>query len=299
MIRYSMARMAAAGGRKLPLKLPKIEDRLSDYYALLRVGRWYLRQVIEASLEVAADKMGRAPFSIELQFDEEGEWERLDETVAKLTKVVDGMVRRVLDLAGATHTEKFIASAKRAIGVNLSAVVRDEDIEQPLDMAAGRAAGYFAKLGQDVVAKMKAIVTRAVLKGETPRDVKSKIAETLKVSDSHAKLIARDQIATVNSELNQIRHQQAGVMQYQWSTSLDERVRPLHARLEGRVYAYGEPTGAEEGLAPGEPINCRCVAIGIVSGLRVAQPTFEETTARIEQNKARRKVLAKRRKKAA
>jgi uncharacterized protein with gpF-like domain len=41
-------------------------------------------------------------------------------------------------------------------------------------------------------------------------------------------------------------------------------VGPLHRSLDGKVYEYGKPTGAEQGLPPGQPINCRCVARGIV-----------------------------------
>ena len=58
---------------------------------------------------------------------------------------------------------------------------------------------------------------------------------------------------------------QAGIEKYTWRTSQDELVRPRHARLEGNVYRYGEPTGAEDGLPPGQPIQCRCVAQAIVS----------------------------------
>ena len=51
---------------------------------------------------------------------------------------------------------------------------------------------------------------------------------------------------------------------YTWMTSRDERVRPRHKELDGKEYEYGKPTGAEDGLPPGQPIMCRCVARGIV-----------------------------------
>jgi SPP1 gp7 family putative phage head morphogenesis protein len=84
------------------------------------------------------------------------------------------------------------------------------------------------------------------------------------MSDNRAKLIARDQTAKLNSDLNRFRQDQAGVDKYVWRTSQDERVRARHRGLEGKVYEWGEPTGAEDGLPPGQPIQCRCVAQGVV-----------------------------------
>lgn len=77
---------------------------------------------------------------------------------------------------------------------------------------------------------------------------------------NRAKLIARDQLATVNAQITKQRQTRAGVRRYRWSTSLDERVRPEHAELEGRVFEWDSPPPDGH---PGEPINCRCVAIPV------------------------------------
>jgi len=78
---------------------------------------------------------------------------------------------------------------------------------------------------------------------------------------SRAKLVARDQIATLNGQITQQRQTEAGVKRYRWSTSQDERVRPEHEALEGRIFDWNDPPA--EGH-PGEPINCRCVAIPVL-----------------------------------
>ena len=54
-------------------------------------------------------------------------------------------------------------------------------------------------------------------------------------------------------------------MAYVWRTSKDERVRPRHQHIDGIAYEYGKPTGAEQGLPPGQPIQCRCIAQAIVT----------------------------------
>lgn len=77
---------------------------------------------------------------------------------------------------------------------------------------------------------------------------------------NRAKLIARDQIATVNSQISKQRQIEAGVNSYRWSTSQDERVRPEHREREGRIFEWDAPPPDGH---PGEPINCRCVAIPV------------------------------------
>jgi SPP1 gp7 family putative phage head morphogenesis protein len=85
------------------------------------------------------------------------------------------------------------------------------------------------------------------------------------VSESRAQLIARDQTQKLNANVNQFRQRNAGVTSYEWSTSLDERVRDEHAANEGQEFAWGNPppdTGD-----PGDDVNCRCVAVPVIPEL--------------------------------
>ena len=81
-----------------------------------------------------------------------------------------------------------------------------------------------------------------------------------------AKLIASDQSNKLGTTLNHILQKDAGIERYRWSTSVDEKVRKRHHDINGTIYKWGEYTGAEDGLAPGLPIRCRCVAIPIIEG---------------------------------
>jgi uncharacterized protein with gpF-like domain len=81
------------------------------------------------------------------------------------------------------------------------------------------------------------------------------LQEQFGITDRRAK-IARDQTSKLNSDLNKIRQQQAGVTTY--------KVRERQRKLDGKSYKWGEATGVENGLPPGQPINCRCLARRIV-----------------------------------
>src|SRR3989344_42655 len=89
-------------------------------------------------------------------------------------------------------------------------------------------------------------------------------------TEYRAKLIAQDQIAKHAASLNQIRQQEAGIDKYEWSTSLDKRVRPLHQAREGKVFNWSDPPPDGH---PGQPVRCRCTAIPIIFDEIYGQPT--------------------------
>ncbi len=92
-------------------------------------------------------------------------------------------------------------------------------------------------------------------------ELQARLLERGNVSVSRAELIARDQTLKTNAAITQTRQVQAGVEYYEWSTSLDERVRDEHRALEGQRFAWNNPPSVGH---PGEDFQCRCVAIPVI-----------------------------------
>jgi SPP1 gp7 family putative phage head morphogenesis protein len=93
------------------------------------------------------------------------------------------------------------------------------------------------------------------------------LEERGKVFGSRAELIARDQTLKTNAALTKERHQRAGITAYTWSTSRDERVRPMHADLEGEQFDWDDPpvtNDAGDQNHPGEDYQCRCVPLPVL-----------------------------------
>jgi SPP1 gp7 family putative phage head morphogenesis protein len=94
----------------------------------------------------------------------------------------------------------------------------------------------------------------------------------LGITQRHARLIARDQIGKLNGQVTQTTQRLAGVTEYVWVTSDDERVRgtpggrypkakPSHFALDGETFRWDQPPMSGPGTQrrnPGEPIQCRC-----------------------------------------
>ena len=192
-------------------------------------------------------------------------------------RLVSERVRELLGLESKRHTKTWLASAKKAFGIDLKGVVSEEGLNAYLEAAALRNAGLIKGLTDDLVKRVSQDVTAALVEGDPVTKLTERVRKTLNVSASRAQLIAYDQTSKLTADLNKKRHMEAGIEEYIWRTSHDERVRARHRALEGRKYKYGEPTGAEDGLEPGQPIRCRCVAQAVVDfgTVEPAKPQFK------------------------
>jgi SPP1 gp7 family putative phage head morphogenesis protein len=110
-------------------------------------------------------------------------------------------------------------------------------------------------------------VQDAVRKGTRIEVLASRLQERYSISRSRARLIAADQVLKANGDLTRIRHREAGIVQYRWSSSKDVRVRESHKALEGTIQAWdAPPVTNEDGERnhPGGDFRCRCVATPIL-----------------------------------
>lgn len=265
MLRYSLAKAAdrPKGTRVLlPPVSPRLAPELQYRAALRRILTAAANEVRESVIPLySADREVRRYTGDAAR---ESWFVRLRAMINELAGVVNGTVRGILDLEGKQHTKGFMAAAKRALGIDLAAVVHDEDIAGYIETAVARNVSLITGFSDDLVKRIEQTVYENSIAGNTVATLKAKLKEQFGISDRRAALIARDQIGKFNSDLNRIRQTQAGVTIYEWMTSRDERVRERHRKLDGKEYKWGEATGAEEGLPPGQPIRCRCVARGVV-----------------------------------
>lgn len=108
------------------------------------------------------------------------------------------------------------------------------------------------------------LIQKEFRQGTDHRKIADMIQETFDVPRSRAKTIARDQVGSLNGTLTQLRNQEMGLSEYTWLTAGDERVRPAHAARDGETFAWDKPPPDGN---PGQPINCRCTALPVVTDL--------------------------------
>jgi SPP1 gp7 family putative phage head morphogenesis protein len=228
--------------------LPGIEESAGGKAAYLKALRQMLRELAGYA------RNARSEFDLQ----------ELARIAVGLTSIAQNTVNRILRLESVRHTETFKATAKRALGIDLRELVKQEDLGEFLRLANARNASLIKSLSDDTVKRVEQAVLDNLISGNSRETLRKKLVEDFGIADNRAKLIAQDQSAKLNADLNQFRHEQAGITEYIWTSSRDERTRPLHRSLDGKKYRYGQPTGAEGGLPPGKPVRCRCVGRAVV-----------------------------------
>lgn len=204
---------------------------------------------------------------------------RADALNADDIRAVIAMVERV----GVAHESEFIASGPkdvRLVGSQLTqwqdgataefigdlvgiapASIRRFFRERPLTALINKWAavnvGYVQAAEADFLDEVQAAVVDGLVSGRATADIAQTIEKRGNVARSRARLIARDQLSTLNQQLTQERQTALGVEEYQWVTALDERVRPDHQERHGKTFRWDSPPSDGH---PGRPINCRCVA---------------------------------------
>lgn len=241
--------------------MPIIQESAGLQRAYTAELRRFLNSAAKAVREIIITSYRTSNLTRDTNADD---YERLEKVFASLLRVAQDSIADLLTLEAIRHTDRFSENARRAFGIDLKGVVTSEDLTDYVEQVAIRNAGLIKGMSDDLIKKIKNSTVASTLAGDSVGKLQKKLKSDLGVSDARARLIARDQTAKLNSDLNKKRHQQAGIKKYKWRTSKDERVRAKHRRLDGNIYEYDQPTGAENGQEPGQPIQCRCFGQALV-----------------------------------
>lgn len=190
----------------------------------------------------------------------------LETTFSRMAQRFGGIgqtAQRLSDLAVERNAyavdERLKAAIKASLSIDISPVLNQSGPILDAMKAATKANielitsipdQYFGKLGEAVSKNMEA--------GMRFEDLAKEVERIGDVTESRAKLIARDQTSKMNGAFNEARQTSLGIDRYVWQTSGDERVREEHQANDGQVFSWNDPPATGH---PGEDINCRCVAV--------------------------------------
>ncbi|MEQ1969294.1 phage minor head protein [Xenorhabdus nematophila] len=187
-----------------------------------------------------------------------------------------GMVKRANE-QNKSQTQKTYQSV---FGIDLTGMLGDGAVKSQLDGALKENVNLIKSIQTDFINDIGEKVFTNLTKGGRHENLVSLIRERGQVTQSRAKLIARDQTAKLNAALTETRQKALGLDLYEWGGAGDERERATHVALNGKTCKYSDPTvysddGGKtwkkrssikgyEG-APGTDYQCRCVALPKVS----------------------------------
>ena len=120
---------------------------------------------------------------------------------------------------------------------------------------------------KEAIAKLRGDITVNVVKGFRAQRMVDQIQADAGVTKRKAQFLARQETSLLVSKFREERYKDVGLVEYEWSTGGDERVRKDHKDLDGRIFRYDSPPIVDRATGrrgnPGEDFNCRCIAIPV------------------------------------
>jgi len=201
---------------------------------------------------------------------------QINRVTTRMLQRLAEMLRRRPMLAAVDHVAVVTAAhsrrewsrvVKAALGVDLPS--SEPDLVPAMDAFRRENTDLITSLVQSHVDRVREVL-RDAGSGTRVEEIARSIRESTDATRSKASLIARDQVLKLNANVTQRRHEAAGVTEYVWRTSRDERVREDHRVLDGTRQRYDHPPVVDrrrgERANPGTYYQCRCTAEPIIPG---------------------------------
>ena len=173
---------------------------------------------------------------------------------------------RVAQSVTAHTREQWAKQVKALLGIDLPKA--DPSLVKLMEKFRRENTNLIVSLAKDHVERVHKVLKDAG-SGTRVETVRKQIQEQTGAVRSRAQLIARDQVLSLNSDVTEARHRAAGVTEYIWRSSRDERVRQLHRELDGTRHRYDEPPVVDDRGNRGHPgqfWQCRCTAEPVIPG---------------------------------
>ncbi len=176
-----------------------------------------------------------------------------------------GILPAAREAAQAIDTANNIQVAQQveaALGSNALVALPNPEakLQRELERFLNESVKFVEKTRKKSVKEFSDLAIEHFNKGSDVGTLEQALVDRLHVSQSRAKLIARDQSGKYFGALTRARHESIGVEKYRWTTTGDSRVRGEHQARDGQIFTYKNPPSDGN---PGEPIRCRCVATPI------------------------------------
>lgn len=145
-------------------------------------------------------------------------------------------------------TPEIAAALRRDLTDNLDLSIQNFTQQEIVQLRAEAAANAFAGYRSDRLADI--------------------IRQKYGVTKRKAAFLADQETGLLVSKYREQQQRAAGIRNYIWSTSNDERVRPDHRALDGQKFSWDSKpvTNRANGDRnhPGEDFRCRCVALAVI-----------------------------------
>jgi uncharacterized protein with gpF-like domain len=288
-------------GRKLPKKLRPVKEPRStelEYYRGLKKYANFMKRYVRENLMPELKNLQPQYTQDSYADDLNSIFNRIRTALisALPTSLSERMVRGVEQ----NNTRRYSSLLKSSFGIDMENLLQEQGLRNFAEAQIAKNTALIKSIPEEFITNIQLTVYNGVTSGQDYATIAKQISGVKDISsvfgklDNRIKVIARNEVSTVNARINQARLQRLGLDLYYWRTSKDERVRgnksgkypdakPSHASMEGKVCRWDDPTVYADSINdakagkwkkrssingpeqhPGEPILCRCIAEPVV-----------------------------------
>lgn len=165
-----------------------------------------------------------------------------------------------------TNANKMKRTFMRITGVDINSTIISEGLESFIDEKITEHVGLIKNASSDYMKHVNTVIQESLREGTPFKEVQNKLFGGKKSADSairnRIRVIAVDQMQTINAELNKYRTERLGITEGVWRTAKDKRVRTIHEELQNQRFNLQQGAWLESEsrfLFPGiTDIYCRC-----------------------------------------
>lgn len=210
--------------------------------------------------------------------------ELMKQGFSKSSKRVKDLIDKIAQQVSDKNSKEWINSVNSVMGID--AIYNEPWLAQQIEIFKSQNVNLITNLSDTTASGIETIIQQGFSQGIRIEEImKQLIGSGLDKGkfgsiEARAELIARDQVGKLNGQLTRLRQQDLGLNEYVWQTSMDERVRPSHQAMQGKLCKYGDPTvySNDNGktwknrnssmvqLDPGQDYQCRCWAEAYFGG---------------------------------
>lgn len=183
--------------------------------------------------------------------------------LSRLAAKCDGELRRELTAALQTDFQGSLElqtarTGKKPLFTGLDAKMIEDTVRYPWS-----GAGFSDRIWKNRAAlgfQLQELLTKGLITGQSGASIASKLADAEGQSFKAAERLVRTETARIHAEADRRAYEAAGIKEFEFMASLDERTCPVCGALDGRHFPVADAV-AGENCEPMHP-SCRCTTVG-------------------------------------
>ena len=202
----------------------------------------------------------------------------IDASQDKKRSIADSLGKDVTSTAYASNIVKKVNQRhkktlnnriKNNLKVGVSSIKMEKGIDDYLRDKIRENAGLITKLDGEVRQSIISSINRSLTDDSV--NLKDEVKKAASIGNTRSRLIARDQVAKIQSQLHRKRTSNLGIEEYFWRITRDGRERKTHKEKDGTRQRHDTPPEVTGHY--GEDVQCRCTGEDIVNVEALLQGT--------------------------